>query len=197
MAGNYDKNYPTIDEMEDNLIRAGSQSQIIQCDFGKVACAICFDLNFDELRSKYALQKPDLVLFCSVYHGGLMQPYWAYSCRAHLVSSIGNLRRLPSHIISPLGCILSSTTNYHDFVTATINLDCCVVHLDGHWQKLSAKKQKYGPEVSVFDPGMLGSVLISSQSKKRTVDQLIREFDMELLDDYLDRSRLCHQDHMV
>ena len=53
IAGIYDKNFPTIGEMEKG-IKAGKEAPIIQLDFGKVAVAICFDLNFDELREQYA-----------------------------------------------------------------------------------------------------------------------------------------------
>ena len=40
-AGIYDKNFPTIGEMESGII-AGTDIPVIQCDFGRVACVICF-----------------------------------------------------------------------------------------------------------------------------------------------------------
>src|SRR5699024_11117465 len=118
---------------------------------------ICFDLNFEELREKYANSKPDILLFSSTYHGGLMQPYWAYTCRTHFVGSIGNF--LPSPIISPMGQQIDSTTNYHSFATATVNLDCEVVHIDYHRKKFQEIKRKYGPKVTINDSGYLGVVL--------------------------------------
>ena len=39
--------------------------------------------------------------------------------------------------------------------------------------------------MSIHDPGRLGSVLISSESEARTSDDLVAEFGIELLDDYL------------
>ena len=66
----------------------GKDAPVFECDFGRVAFAICFDLNFDELRLKYVKAKPDLIIFSSMYHGGLMQAYWAYSCRAYFVGAI-------------------------------------------------------------------------------------------------------------
>src|SRR5690606_27636859 len=124
------------------------------------AFVICFDLNFEELRLKYQAAKPDLIVFPSMYHGGLMQEYWAYSCRAHFVSSVAPAN-LPSEIISPVGHTLAASTNYFDFTTATVNLDCRVVHLDGNWGKLRALKEKYGSQVTIFDPGRLGAVLLT------------------------------------
>ena len=66
ITGIYNKNFPTIGEMESG-IKAGKEAPVFQCDFGNVAYAICFDLNFDELRQRYAEQDPDLILFSSMY----------------------------------------------------------------------------------------------------------------------------------
>jgi predicted amidohydrolase len=193
VAGVYDKNHPTIDEMEGG-IRPGSEAPIIECDFGRVACAICFDLNFDELRTQYVERRPDLILFASMYHGGLMQPYWAYSCRAYLVSAVA---RLPSQVIDPLGRVVASTTNYLDFVTTTANLDCCLVHLDYHWEKLEALKRAYGADVSILDPGLLGSVLVTSETSGRAVTEMLAEFEIEPLDGYFARARRARRAHLA
>jgi hypothetical protein len=186
IAGIYDKNYPTIGEMESG-IKAGQVAPLIQCDFGSVAVAICFDLNFEQLREQYAHEKPDLILFCSMYHGGPAQGMWAYTCRSHFVASVypGN----PSEIRNPAGDIVATSTNYFDFAVSRINLDMKLVHLDYNREKLTALKAKYGSGVTILDPGKLGSVMVSSENKEITVDQMIQEFDIELLDDYLNRAR--------
>jgi len=186
IAGIYDKNFPTIGEMESGTI-AGKEAPLFQCDFGKVGIAICFDLNFNELLEKYAAQKPALMLFSSMYHGGLVQSTWAYACRSHFVGSVykGN----PSEIRNPMGEIIASSTNYYDFAVARINLDCRLVHLDYNRSKMTALKEKYGTGVTITDPGKLGAVLVASEDRNVSVDQMIKEFDIELLDDYFDRSR--------
>ena len=86
-----------------------------------MACAICFDLNFDELRLVYAKAKPDLIVFSSMFHGGIMQAYWVYSCRCHFVSAVG-FPAIRSEIRNPHGRVIASTTDHYDFVTATVNL---------------------------------------------------------------------------
>ncbi len=186
IAGIYNKNFPTIKEMESG-IKACNDSPLITCDFGRVAIAICYDLNFDELRLKYVNEKPDLIIFSSMYHGGVEQNNWAYSCRAYFVASV--YRQTPSEIRNPMGDVVASSTNYFDFAVARINLDCALVHLDYNWEKLTALKAKYGPDVTISDPGKLASVLITSLESKITVDQMIREFGIERLDDYLNRAR--------
>ncbi len=195
IAGIYNKNFPTIGEMESG-IKACNDAPVIQCDFGRVAVVICYDLNFDELRLRYAREKPDLIIFSSMYHGGIAQNMWAYTCRAHFIGSV--YRQTPSQIRNPMGEVVASSTNYFDFAVARINLDCALVHLDYNWEKLTALKEKYGTSVSISDPGELASVLVTSNDSKTTVDQMLRESGIERLDDYLNRARHFRQskDHL-
>ena len=189
IAGYYNKNHLVIEETTENGILCGREAPLFECDFGRVAVAICFDLNFDELRLKYVSAKPDLIIFPSMYHGGLMQAYWAYSCRSYFVAAVAGET---CEIRNPLGEVVASTTNYFDFVVADVNLDCRLAHLDYNWQRLRALKEKYGPRVTITDPGFLGAVLVTSEDEKITVDQMIEEFGIELLDDYMARA-LAHR----
>lgn len=189
IIGEYHKNHPMIYEIENGIL-SGTKTPLIECDFGTVGFVICFDLNFDELRLKYKALHPDLLVFTSMYHGGLMQSYWAYSCRAHFVGSIWGNR--PNEFYSPVGERLARSTDHSSNITATINLDCAQAHLDYNEGKLAALKKKYGVEVTIFDPGYLASVLITNESETVNVNTMIREFDIELLDDYLERA-LTHQ----
>jgi len=186
VVGVYDKNHPTIGELESGIL-PGRKAVVLECDFGRVGFAICFDLNFMELKARYAKARPDLIVFCSMYHGGLVQEWWAYSCRCHFVGAIS--RRCPSEIRNPLGEVLASNTNYFDFTTAKVNLDCELVHLDYNWGRLTALKKKYGKAVEIKDPGLLASVLVTSFHETKDVDVLLDEFEIERLDHYLDRAR--------
>ena len=191
-SGIYDKNFPTIQEMEGG-IKASNEASVIQCDFGRVALAICYDLNFDELRLRYVKEKPDLIIFSSMYHGGVAQSIWAYTCRSYFVASV--YRQTPSQIRNPMGEVLASSTNYFDYAVARINLDCELVHLDYNWEKLTALKEKYGTHVSISDPGELASVLITSNDSTTSVDRMTEEFGIEKLDDYLNRARDFRKTH--
>lgn len=188
IIGIYDKNCTVIPETETKGVYFGTQTPIIECDFGKVACAICFDLNFVEVLEKYGTQ-PDLILFCSMYHGGLMQSYWAYQAQAHF---IGAVYENQCTVIDPLGEVLGKSTDYYNYISLDINLDCEVVHLDGNMQKIKDAKKKYGKKLIVKDPGHLGAVLLSNESKEYSVLQIIKEFEIELLSDYWKRTRFMY-----
>lgn len=186
IAGIYNKNYPTIQEMESG-IKASNEAPLIWCDFGSIAVAICYDLNFDELRMHYAKEKPDIIIFSSMYHGGIAQSIWAYTCRSYFIGSV--YRGTPSEIRNPMGDVVASSTNYFDFAVSEINLDCELVHLDYNGEKLAALKEKYGTLVRISDPGELGSVLVTSEQPAMSVEQMVKESGIELLDDYLNRAR--------
>ena len=184
IAGIYDKNFPTIWEMEGGTL-AGLETPVFDLDFGSVAVAICFDLNFDELRNKYVAANPDIIIFSSMYHGGFVQKNWAYTCRAFFIGSIW--RGTPSEIRNPLGEVVATSTNYFDFAVTKINLDSRLVHLDYNSSRLKAMKEKYGTSVTISDPGKLGAVLVASEDENIKVKQMIEEFNIELLDDYFKR----------
>ena len=187
IAGMYDKNFPTIGAMDRGTV-AGAKSDLIELDFGTVGCAICFDLNFEELLGEYQKSKPDIIIFQGLYHGGLVQSYWAYATRAFFVGAIG-IANLPSEIRNPFGEVVASSTNYFHFTVTMVNLDYRLAHLDYNWAKLRALKKKYGEEVTIYDPGKVGAVMITSEYDDISAEEMIQEFDIELLDDYFERSR--------
>ena len=53
-------------------------------------------------------------------------------------------------------------------------------------------KKKYGPKVKITDPDYVGSVLISSEDENISVERMVKEFQIELLDDYMERA-LAHR----
>lgn len=193
ITGIYDKNHLVTTELTSGGIAYGTEAPVFQLDIGRVACAICFDLNFEELLRKYIPQKPELIVFCSQYHGGLSQQYWAYQCRSYFAGAIcGN----QSRILNPLGETVAQSTNYYDYVTGTVNLDYALVHLDYNREKVAAAKRKYGEALTVHDPGHVGCYLLTSEDPSVSVKDIIREFDIELMDDYFARSAAHRAAHL-
>jgi hypothetical protein len=92
-----------------------------------------------------------------------------------------------------MGKIIASTTNYFHFTVGTINLDYCLAHLDYNWAKLRAMKEKYGEAVTISDPSEIGSVLLTSEHETLSIEEMVKEFDITLLDDYLEEARAFRQ----
>ena len=195
VLGVYHKNHLVIEECQDRGVSYGTAAPIIETPFGTIGCAICFDLNFDDLRNKYAQSRPDLIVFSSMYHGGGQQIIWPYLCRAHFVGSMG-LETLPGEIRNPFGEILYTTTNYTECVVGEINLDCELAHLDYNIGKLEKLKRHYGPMVTIHNPSLYGSVLITSESESVSAAEMVKLFKIERLDDYFNRA-ICHRSSHV
>ena len=72
-------------------------------------------------------KKPDLIIFSSMYHGGIVQQEWAYNCRAYFAGAICGCQ---SRILNPFGEECATSTNYQDYITGRINLDYALAHID-------------------------------------------------------------------
>ena len=189
VMGAYDKNFPTMPEKPWYNVLPGDKEHIFECDFGRVGAVICFDLNFEEIRAKYKKAKPQIVVFPSNFGGGLMRNFFAYDTQSYFVAACG--WRCPAEVINPLGETLSITEShsYYNYVIQDINLDYVVVHLDLNKDKLRAAKDKYGSAFNMRVGGYTALVMLSCESEDMTIMDIVREFDIMLVDDYLDRSR--------
>ncbi len=183
--GIYNKNMLVIEEYTEQNALYGEDVHAIHMDFGRVTGSICFDLNFEQPLKATVREKPELIVFSSAYHGGIMQQHWAYTARAYFVSCIFGTQT--ASVINPVGEVIAESSNYYPYVIARINLDYQVVHLDHNWEKLRLMKEKYGPSVEMRTPYGLGCVLLTNNGDGTMAD-IVAEFALEKWDDYYARS---------
>lgn len=193
VAGIYRKYIPVFPEFDHGTC-PGPGAVLVQTEFGPVGCAICFDLNFSELREEYKKLKPRLLLFSSMYHGGLVQNWWALDLRAFFVGSV--YRGTPCSIIDPQGTTLEESNNYQPWASARINLDYEVIHLDKNQAHYGKIHRKYGDEVRIATAGKVGTSVLYSETAERTARQVVEEFGLVPLDEYFDWSRQLRQQHL-
>ncbi|WP_100010049.1 carbon-nitrogen hydrolase family protein [Lentibacillus sediminis] len=189
VVGTYYKNFLTIGEMSSGII-CGNEPLIVECDFGTVGITICYDLIFDELRAAYSERKPDILIHSSLGHFGMRHNYWAFSCRSHYVGAIA---RKEGQIISPLGDVIDSSSNYSPVITGEINLDCKITErftAKEHFDRVMEIKKKYGNKVKMTYPasGELGSFLFSSETDEFTIDEVLKEFNIMTFDEKLEKT---------
>ncbi len=184
ILGAYHKSNLTIGELEAGL-SPGNGAVTLDCRAGRLGGAICFDLNFDWLLQEYAAEKPDIITFSSMYHGGLAQSIWAFKARSFFACA---WQFMESCILDPFGRILASTDCYNPAAIATVNLDRAMAHLDYNAEKFKEIKRKYGKKVAIDIPANIGSALIYSLTDKLSAMDVVREFGVELLDDYFQRA---------
>ncbi len=183
VSGVYDKLFVTLSHMEEDGFQCAREPAVLRTDFGTVAMAICFDLNFPDLRDAYSRLRPDLIVFPSHFHGSFIAEHWAWASQAWF---LGAIARHECYLVSPTGKVVARSGPGQRFLTETINLDRCVVHCE--WEemhRLESLKKARGRDVSITDAGFAGNFLVTSEAAAPDAVSMAREAGLTLLDDLL------------
>ena len=184
ILGHYDKTFLVRGEITTGL-QPGNGPVVVDTAIGRMGGIICFDLNFTELMNSYRKLCPEIMVFSSMYHGGLMQAQWAYQLNTFFVSA---LPRFGCGILDPFGRPVKLTDCYSAVACATVNLDYIKIHLDHNQYKFSDIERKYRDEVVIDIPADIGSALIYSTVPHRTASDIVDEFELIRCKDYFARS---------
>ncbi|MBP7936354.1 MAG: carbon-nitrogen hydrolase family protein [Phycisphaerae bacterium] len=192
VAGCYDKAFPTIGEMEDGVL-PGRGAVVFDTDFGRIGALICFDLNFPELLAEYKQRGTKLLCFLSAFRGGRLIPAAAMRNQCFIASAVPNENGV---IVDPLGRTLAESSQYGRIIFTRVNLDSQIVHIDYNADRVRRMKEKYGPLASADTASPEAVFLLFSLHPERSIQDMIREFEIETLDSYLDRAREVRRKHL-
>lgn len=186
MAGSYYKMFPTLGELSLG-ITPGAEATVVDTDFGKVGFAICFDLNFREVADDLHAKGAELVCFSSMYPGGTQIQHWALEHHWWMLSAIGSPQGM---LVDPLGRVRKrAQPNYQPMLSALVNLDCLVAHLDYNHDKAQQIKHDHGCEVEVDILQEEARFLLTCHRQDVTAADLARQYDLLLWDEYFRRAR--------
>jgi predicted amidohydrolase len=183
VLGRYDKMFPTVSELEKGIV-PGTEAPCFETDFGRVGMLICFDLNFREVHDALAQGKPDLVIFSSMYRGGLQAQMLAYELGAFVATAISAELGV---VVDRCGRVLKEST-YEALAVAPINTNSVALHMDFNWGKMDAMLAKYPGELT-FDYHTREAFYVVESTSDRDISELVREFSLETFDAYYARSR--------
>lgn len=189
VVGWYDKTFPTISEMEEGVL-PGKGAVTFDTDFGRIGALICFDLNFPELLAQYKAKGAELICFSSMFRGGKMVPAIALANQCFFASAVPDENGV---IVDPLGRTLAESSQYARIIFARLNLDSRVVHIDYNESRVARLKAAYGPLVQVVTASPEAVYWLSSLDPDKSIQDMIRQFQIEVRDDYLDRARAERQ----
>ena len=192
LAGYYDKMFPTIGEMEGGVL-PGRGAVVFDTDFGRIGALICFDLNFEELLAQYKKEGVELLCFLSAFRGGFRVPSIAFKNQCFIASAVPGENGV---IVDPLGRLLTESSQYGRIIFAKINLDSQIVHIDFNADRVRRLKEKYHQQVKIETASPEAVYFLSSQHPKMSIDEMIEEFEIEKLDEYLDRSRSVRRQYL-
>jgi predicted amidohydrolase len=184
ILGRYDKMFPTVSEIEKGVI-PGNEVPVFETDLGRVGMLICFDMNFQEVREALRRGKPDIVVFSSMYRGGLQAQTLAFELGAFVVTSVATELGL---IVDRCGRILKEST-YEALAVARVNTNSVALHMDFNWGKMDAMLARYGSALT-FDYHTREAFYVIEFGGDRDIKELVEEFGLETAADYFARSRL-------
>jgi len=185
----YHKIHPTIYEMEAG-ITPGTEPAVFETDFGPVGFAICFDLNFRDVGEGLKRMGAKLVFFPSMYAGGLQLSIWAHDLGFFMASAFTGDG---SSIVDPLGRVLVKSSAYMPIISRVVNLDFELLHIDYNNEKWDQVRNKYGPDIEIDVATPEAIFALYSNRRGVTVEDLIREFKLEKLDEYFARASAVRQ----
>ena len=202
VVGKYRKSYPTIEELKSG-IRPGVSEEIFSTDFGKIGIIICFDVQYPRLVENLAKRGAEIIFIPSEFPA---QTYVRGIAWQYAVNVVSSIRELGSQIVDLTGQVVAQgggtrggrggeeqSARDESFsripvITAQLNLDSkrFLYELDTS-VKVRKILQKYGRQVEIrfFRPD--DEIVISSNSNEVTLDDIIREFELEPKPQYIQR----------
>ena len=192
IVGVYRKNFPTHGELAAG-ITPGVETPVFETDFGRVGLCICFDLNYWEVGSGLCHNRAELVIWPSMWAGGRMLSKWAMEFGFNLAAvwkEQSTFVDVAGREILAVKRDVSERTGRSPVVTARLDLDRRLLHPDYNLDKLQALFERYGATAAFTELIKQDCHLVfGSQLPGVSSDQLIEEFDLETMRDYLARVR--------
>lgn len=186
VAGEYKKMFPTDYEMRDGIV-PGEATPVFDTPFGRIGMSICFDLNFSEVIQGLSAQDVELVFFLSAYEGGRQLQRWALDYGVYVISAhrggVGTFVDKTGHVLQ------KGDPNYQPVVVRDLNMDRYIFHLDNNWKQFQAMVAKYGSAIHIDVCRPEALFALESRSRKVSVADLAREFELETFKEYMQRSR--------
>ncbi|HOE95220.1 MAG TPA: carbon-nitrogen hydrolase family protein [Candidatus Sumerlaeota bacterium] len=185
ICGRYDKIHPTAGpgcEVEDYIIPGDPAPTIIETDFARIGCQICFDANWwrnwDELKQAGA----EIIFFSSAYPAGRVLHSMATLFHVPIVAATC---RTSCRIIDIDGLDLNWEAIYQKWVAATLRLDSPLFHLDFHFEKIDRLRADLGRaiEIKIYPEEAWWRILPRDQEVD--VQELIRAYELVPLEQYL------------
>ena len=192
VAGVYRKNFPTHGELE-NGITPGVETPVFETDFGRVGLCICFDLNYWEVGTGLCNNRAELVIWPSMWAGGRMLSKWAMEFGFNLAAvwkEQATFVDVAGREVLSVKRDVSDRSGRSPVVTARLDLDRRLLHPDYNLDKLKVLFERYGGTAAFVELMKQDCHLVfGSQLPGVSSDQLIAEFGLETMRDYLARVR--------
>lgn len=183
--GRYDKIHTTLSEMELGVSPGAAEQKVIETDLGKLGIQICYDIEWQDGWQNLREQGAEIVVWPSAFGGGKMVMTKAWENRCYVISSTGSGL---SRICDSTGEVIAATSRWKYAAIASVNLEQAFLHTWPSVQKFSAIERKYGRKVRIRTLAEEEWSILESLSPEVSVQEVMREFELESRDAQLQRA---------
>ena len=187
-VGRYHKVFPTHWEMDQGIL-PGAETPVFETELGWVGLSICFDINYWEVGSGLGANRAELVIWSSTWEGGRQLMRWPIEFGFHLGAVCTDHASAVDLAGRPVASLARSTLDRvgsAPLLNATLDLDRRLLHHDFNLDRLPPLFQKYGQTAAFVEHlGHECLLIFGSQFPGRSSDDLIAEFGLEPMRDYL------------
>jgi predicted amidohydrolase len=189
VAGIYDKIYPYWKEFGlSPTVEIGSEPYVFETDFGRVGLAICFDANFPEMWKDLADRGAELVIWPSAYSAGTTLQAHALMNHYPIVTSTQRADCIVYDIDGQE--VLYETSDDIHISRITLDLDRGIYHENFNLAARDRLLAEHLGEIEVERHLLREQWFILRATKPGiSARRLAREYGLEELRDYVDRSR--------
>lgn len=185
----YDKVYPYWSEFDHKkTVEPAGKAGVYQADFGKVGFAICFDVNFPEVWKSLADQGAEIVVWPSAYSAGTTLQAHALNHHYYIVTSTGTRDAVVYDINGQE--IFYQKSKDINVARVTLDLDRGIYHQNFNIAKRDKLLREHADEV-VQEQWMDREqwFVLRARCPRVSARALAKQYGMEELRDYIDRSR--------
>ncbi|MGH2530747.1 MAG: carbon-nitrogen hydrolase family protein [Thermomicrobiales bacterium] len=188
-VGIYDKVYPYWSEFDlEPAVAIGGEIPVYQADFGRVGLAICFDVNFPDVWKRLADQSAEIVIWPSAYSAGTTLQAHALMNHFYIVSSTQDGDCIVYDITGEQ--MLYERNDGINISRVTLDLDRGIYHENFNIEKRDRLLKERGQDV-IQESHLWREQWFVLKAKRPNVSarELAREYGLEELRDYVNRSR--------
>ena len=167
----------------------GRDFPVFECDFGKVACQICYDMAYDEGWEVLARKAAELVIWPSQWPGQINPAARALRHEYYVLSSTW---RTNASLIDPTGHVIREIRRDGVFVEQ-IDLEYVILHWHAALRSGKAFDEAYGERAGYRYDQAEDTGIFWSNDPARPIMEMIRELELTPKGEQLERSRVAQE----
>jgi predicted amidohydrolase len=188
LAGIYRKVHAVADMGKDTCeggVMPGRELPVFECDVGKLAIAICFDMSFDDVWEAYRRKGAEIVVW-PTQSPQTIQPRWrALENGFYIVSSTW---RNNASIFDPTGAIVAQLIGSEGILVEQIDLTYQIIGWQPKLQNGKALSDKYAGAVGYRYSEAEDCGIFWSNDPNLPIMKMVRELGLELWSESLRRN---------